>query len=789
MLAALAATLTALIAQVPHQTHPVPFTDVTLTDEFWAPRQKINATETLDQVLSQCEITGRLANLRKAGERGSEGKSGFQGLYFNDSDVFKAVEGASYIYAQSKDKALKRRLDEIVGIITRAQQADGYLNSYFTLEKPADRFTNLKDMHELYCAGHLIEAGIAHSEATGEPELLNTAIRIADLIDNTFGPAPKRPGVCGHPEIELALIRLWRTTGDKRYLNLARHFVNARGNTSLGQRDLYGEYAQDHKPLVDQDKAVGHAVRATYLYSAATDLALIDNNDALAATMDRLWDNLTLRRMYVTGGIGNSASNEGFTTDFDLPNDHAYAETCAGIGLVMWAHRMNLLRGDSTSADVMELALYNAVLSGVSADGRAFCYVNPMSTTGDVRRQPWYQCACCPPNVLRTMATVGGLVATHSDTELTLNLYAAGTIRTRVGEAPAPTQVRLDVATRYPWEGDVTIRVRPAVTHKFTLRLRVPSWASTPTPTANFGGLRHELRDGYICIDRAWSSGDEVALSFDMTPRLLIADPRIEAARGRTALARGPLIYCIEAADHPAGVHALFLNAGRGITDRWVDTKDRGPTPLLWLEAWGNTAAAAQSDSPYRTVTRGDEVYIRALPYFAWGNRGNGEMAVWIATSEAVAAAARSGPAFSFSHLSPHDSADALTDGLANDEPATPRATWWPHKGTSEWVQVTYATPRTITGARVWWFDDSARGAGCAIPASWRLEYRDGESWKPCELIPSSTYDTKPAAFNTIRIKPVTTTAVRVMATLRRDRAAGITELTIDSRRPSEARP
>ncbi|GJQ29348.1 MAG: hypothetical protein HBSAPP03_12320 [Phycisphaerae bacterium] len=763
------------------QVRPVPMQDVTLADQFWTPRQAINAGATLDHVLSQCESTGRIANLRRAGEHGTEGKGGYQGLFFNDSDVFKAVEGASLVYAQTQDKAVKRRLDELVGVIARAQQPDGYLNAYFTLEKPTERWSNLKDMHELYCAGHLFEAAVAHHAATGEPDLLTVATRLADHIDRVFGPSPKRAGVCGHPEIELALLRLWEHTGQMRYLDLARHFIHARGNVAMGQRDLFGEYAQDHKPLVDQDKAVGHAVRATYLYAAATRLAAIDGDEALGLAMDRLWDNLTQRKMYVTGGIGNSSSNEGFTRDFDLPLTSAYAETCAAIGLVQWAAQMNLLRDDAHYADILELALYNAVLSGVSADGRAFCYVNPISSAGQVRRQPWYDCACCPPNILRTIAGVGGYVATQAPGQISINLYAAGSIRATPGNAP----VRLDVATRYPWDGIVTIRVRPAAAQRFTLRLRIPAWADRPTLSASFGGLKYSTRRGYLEIDRTWNPGDEMTLTLPMRPRVLVADPRFEDMRGRVALARGPLVYCIENADHPAGVHALVLNAGRGITERWSEAGERGPTPLLWLEAWGNTARAdPNADSPYRAVSRGDEVYIRAMPYFAWGNRGDGGMSVWIAATESVAAAAQSGPAFSSSHLFSRDSLDALTDGLADDDPKTPRATWWPRTGTSEWVQVTFPSPRVVTGARLWWFDDSARGGGCSTPASWHLEYRDGDAWKPCEALPGTTYGLESGAFNAVRVKPVTTTAVRVSVTLRNARSAGITELSIDARRP-----
>ncbi|CAG1009739.1 Non-reducing end beta-L-arabinofuranosidase [Phycisphaerales bacterium] len=770
------------------QPQPVPFTNVTFTDDFWAPRQKINAAATLDQNFTQCESTGRIANLKKAGEGA---KGGFQGYFFNDSDVFKAVEGAAYVYATTKDRDLRKRMDAIVDTIVKAQQPDGYLDSYFIIEKPDDKWSNLKDMHELYCAGHLIEAGIAHHQATGERTLLDAAVKLADLIDNTFGPAPKRPGVCGHPEIELALVRLYRHTGQQRYLDLARYFVRARGDVTQGRRDLYGEYAQDHMPLVEQTKVAGHAVRAMYLYSAATDLASIDRrpDDPMVATLDNLWDNLTLRKMYLTGGIGNSSSNEGFTRDFDLPNDTAYAETCAGIGLIMWAHRMNLLHDESRYIDVMELSLYNAALSGISQDGRSFFYVNPMSSKGQHARQPWYSCACCPPNILRLIASLGGYVATTHDAPnpaLTLNLYAGCNIRTEVNKVP----VRVEVDTRYPWDGQVNIRVRPQHSTRFTLRLRVPGWAESVKVSAGGGPITPapEQKSGYLEINRAWTD-DQITLEFLITPRTLVADPRIAAARGHVAFARGPLIYCFESIDQPATLSSLFVNTARGLTSQW-DAK----LGLNTLHAWGNHLSAQPfDDNPYVTVARGDEIYLTAVPYYSWANRSKpgtpAEMMVWMPSSDAVAAGSRpSGPTASASHTWHSDSTDALSDGLVGNSSSaadTPRHTWWPRKGSEEWVRYDFTSTREIIAVRVYWFDDSSRGGGCALPASWRVEYLDGAVWQECELLPGNTYAAAADAFNSVRFKPVTTTAVRVVAKLAAANSAGIIEWEVDSHRAS----
>jgi len=773
-------TLLACAQPAPSLPRPVPFTQVTFTDEFWAPRQQRNAQATLDQNFVQCRATGRIGNLQRAGA-GETG--GFKGLFFDDSDVFKALEGAANVYAINKSPELKAMMDELIATIARAQRPDGYVNSYFTLEKPAERWVNLKDMHELYCAGHLIEAGVAHHQATGERTLLDVAIRLADHIDATFGPG-KRAGVCGHPEIELALVRLARHTGEEKYRALARYFVLARGVPD--GRALYGEYAQDHAPLTEQESVVGHAVRAMYLYSAAADLATDDAGlrGTLTPTLDRLWDNLTLRKMYVTGGIGNSASNEGFTRDFDLPNDRAYAETCAGIGLVMWAHRMCVLNDDARYADIMEQALYNAVLSGISLDGRQFFYVNPMMSNGEHQRRDWYPCACCPPNILRLIASLGGYVATADDEGVRINLFADCTINTTIRGTP----VTIDLDTRYPWDGRITAKVRAGAPIEFALRLRSPAWCQVAGIEASFGAPNSANTRGYLEVRRRWADGDSVTLDLAMPITSMVASPRLPDNKGMVALRRGPIVYCFEGADQPASLRAFSIDDHAPATSAWrADLL--GGVQVLSVPAQ-RVAAPDFTDRLYDDLRASEPASLTAVPYFAWANRGKGEMRVWMPQSPALAASdmARAGPRASASHCWHADSPDAIIDDLtpaSSSDHTAPRLTWWPRKGSVEWAQLTFAVPREISSAGVMWFDDSGKGGGCSLPVEWNLEYLIDGEWKPVAIAPGAAFGVAPDVVNSVRFAPVTTTALRVNARLAPDRSAGVLEFRTDARRPN----
>jgi uncharacterized protein len=480
----------------------VPFPDVTIQDSFWTPRRETNRLASIPFSLQKLEEAGNLEDMRLAA-RGAT--NGYRGPVFMDSDLYKALEAASYSLATHPDPALEKQLDGIISLIASAQQPDGYLNSHFTVTAPAKRWTNLRDWHELYCAGHMFEAAVAHYQATGKTNFLNVATRYANYIDSVFGAPPKRLGYPGHPEIELALIKLWRATGNPRYLELARFFIENRGQKFFATEhhtplDKYeGAYWQDDCPIYDHQGIKGHAVRAAYLMSGVTDVAAQTENERLLRMLDRVWRNTTERNQYLTGGIGPSAHNEGFTEDYDLPNQSAYQETCATIALAQWAHRLALLYGDARYADVLERALYNGVLSGVSLDGTRFFYVNPLESGPNHRRSPWFGCACCPPNVTRTLAALGGYAYATGPDSLYVNLYIQGAAQTKVGRTP----VQLKVKTEYPWDGKVALELAPTTPAKFALRLRLPAWCHDAKCALN-GRVQKQpvIERGYLVLDR-----------------------------------------------------------------------------------------------------------------------------------------------------------------------------------------------------------------------------------------------------------------------------------------------
>ena len=444
----------------------VPFTKVHVDDSFWTPKIETNRTATIEANLHQCRVTGRINNFAVAGKL-SAGKH--QGMLYNDSDVYKMIEGIAYALTSGRDPQLERQTDAIIDQIAAAQQPDGYLDTYYTLVEPQKHWVNIQHGHELYCAGHLIEAAIAYQQATGKDKLLQVATRLADHIDSVFGP-DKRHDASGHEEIELALVRLWRATGQRRYLELARFFLAMRGSTD-GRR-LFGDYAQDHTPIRAQREVTGHAVRAMYLYAAMADVAAATGDHDLLDSLESIWHDVVDRKMYVTGGIGPSASNEGFTVPYDLPNDSAYAETCAAIGMALWNHRLFLMTGDGKYADVLEREVYNGLLSGVSLSGDRFFYVNPLGSKGGHHRVPWFNCSCCPTNIVRYIPGMGERVYAARGNELWTVLYMSGT----ADVALADGNVHVKQKTRYPWEGRIELTLEPAKEMAFDLKLRVPGW-------------------------------------------------------------------------------------------------------------------------------------------------------------------------------------------------------------------------------------------------------------------------------------------------------------------------
>lgn len=752
----------------------VPFHDVTINDAFWKPRMQVNREKTLPHVWRKCEETGRIANLARAAGR-AEGP--YEGYFFNDSDVFKLLEGACYLLQAQPDPDLRRRIDELVGIIAAAQQPDGYLNSYFTIAEPDQRWTNLKDKHELYCAGHLIEAAVAHQQATGERTLLDVAIRLADHIAATFGP-DRRHDVCGHPEIELALLRLADATSDRRYADLAAFFVNERGRA--GGRELYGQYCQDHCPLIEQSEIVGHAVRATYLYTAATLVSARSGDEALLAAVKRIFDDLVRRKMYITGGVGTSAHNEGFTTAFDLPNESAYAETCASIGLIYWCRALNQVERDARYVDVLERALYNAFLSGIALDGEHFFYANPLASRGGQTRPDWYNCACCPPNILRLLASLGGYVYARDDDALYVNLYVAGSAKLTVGGR----EVVVTQQTRYPWDGGVEISIRAADGQPVELPIcvRIPGWCDGAALRLNGAPLELAglLDRGYARVAHRWRSRDALQIQLPMPALRYQADPRVAADRGRVALQRGPLVYCLEGLDNPADVRRVVLPREAALGTSWNRELLGG---IIAIQATGTIAPDQHAPRGlYYPAPAGESVELLAVPYAFWCNRGATPMTVWLPESLALLdRPPRTDVSASASHESGRDGVLALYDRIEparSDDPGVPRFTWWDHKGTSEWVRYEFDAPRRVQRCAVYWFDDRATGGGCRVPVSWRLLYLEGDSWKPVAGV--REYGTARDRFNEVEFAAVTTAGLTLEVTLQPAYSGGILEWRLD---------
>ncbi|HSH78204.1 MAG TPA: beta-L-arabinofuranosidase domain-containing protein [Herpetosiphonaceae bacterium] len=646
-------------SNVRQQFRPVAHTAVTFEDEFWAPRLEVNRERTIPHLYRALKNVGSIDAFRPDWQWPIEATRrlpwGGTPTMFWDSDVAKWIEAASYSLATHPDPQLEAQVDGVIALIAQAQQADGYLNTWFTSVDPENRWKNLRDWHELYCAGHLIEAAVAHFTATGKRSLLDILRRYADHIASTFGVEPgKQRGYDGHPEIELALVKLANVTGERRYLELSRYFVDERGQqphffdlqarargedpATLWARSY--EYHQAHRPVRQQHEVVGHAVRAVYLYSAMTDLAAAYDDAELWQTCERLWQHLTTTRMYVTGGIGTSKQNEGFTADYDLPNESAYAETCASIGLIFWAQRMLQLDCNRRYADIMELGLYNSVLSGVSADGQAFFYDNPLASRGTHHRQPWFACPCCPPNLARLFASLGQYVYSQSATDIVVHLYAQGTGHFQI----ADQQLTLRQETCYPWDGTVTLRPELAQPMSFGLRLRIPAWCREAQLSVNGAEiiLADTMEQGYVRIERIWQPGDTVVLNLPMGIERVYAHPDVVADVGQVALQRGPLVYCLEQVDQRVPLHRILVH----------DVSEFSLQPAMDL-AEGVTAASgaalALDDAGWdgalyrREPPTVQPCPITAIPYYAWDHRDGGAMRVWLRAAHATDTPAEKG--------------------------------------------------------------------------------------------------------------------------------------------------
>jgi len=629
-----------------NMTRFIPFTQVRIDDPFWNERLRINREVAIPTQYVQNKKRGLVDAFSLTWKPGQPGHPKFG----YDSDVYKWIEAASYSHATHPTAEGEKLMEEVAHLIASAQDADGYVNPHFQVLERDKRWTNLRHKHELYCAGHLMEAAVAHHAATGSRTLLDVACRYADYIDTVFGTKPgQKRGYDGHEEIELALVRLYHATGQRRYLELSRYFVDERGRKplyfeiearALGEPFPYedhgdppGTYWQCHLPVREQTKIVGHAVRAVYLYSAMADLAGELNDPTLLEACRTLWENTTLCRMYLTGGIGSARRKEGFTRDYDLPNETAYCETCASVGLIFWGQRMLKHDRDRRYADILERALYNGVLSGVSLDGEKYFYENPLSSEGNHHRKEWYKCACCPSNLSRLFATLGGYIYSETDDGLAVHLYIGSEAEwTLAGGGKG----RVSLTTRYPWEGKIVLRLDVATAAEWTLRLRIPEWGSSFRLTLNGGEIEPRLEKGYAALRRVWRAGDEVGLELPLIAKRVYAHPRVVADVGRVALQRGPLVYCVEDADLDVCALEIALSPTSKLTEKWEAGLLGG---VVTLEAEGRAPATEPSDHPLYSDTNSGSAWskpyprpvrLKAIPYCTWDNRAPGAMAVWL---------------------------------------------------------------------------------------------------------------------------------------------------------------
>ncbi|HEY2931940.1 MAG TPA: beta-L-arabinofuranosidase domain-containing protein [Acidobacteriota bacterium] len=771
---------------------PVPFTAVHFNDVFWAPRIEINRTVTIPFAFQKCEETGRVDNFLRAAAalRGEvSGDKKLPGYPFDDTDLYKVIEGASYALSVHPDPKLEAYVDGLIEKIAAAQEKDGYLYPARTIDpEHPHRWAGAKrwelervDSHELYNLGHLYEAAAAHYQATGKKSLLEIALKTAELLDRTFGPG-KESIWPGHQITEMGLVKLYRVTGDERYLTLARFLLDARGPD--GTRGSGRTYNQSHAKVVDQTEAVGHAVRATYMYSGMADVAALTGDASYINAIGKIWENVAGKKLYITGGIGATGSGEAFGINYQLPNMSAYNETCAAVGNDFWNHRLFLLHADARYIDVMERTLFNGLISGVSLDGKTFFYPNPLESKGQHQRSPWFGVACCPGNITRFLASLPGYVYAQRGDTLYVNLYVSSTADISLDK---DRTVKLIQETRYPWEGAVKITVNPDKIEKFTINMRVPGWARNEVVPSdlyrfvdkveepvvlkiNGKSVAFRLEKGYAGLTRQWKKGDVIELALPMPVRRVAANEQVAADRGRVALQRGPIVYCAEWPDNlDSHVRNLVL------PDTTKLMAEYRPDLLNGVVVIKGRALGLAYDGQGKAIKK--EQDFTAIPYYAWANRGQGEMTVWIPNDEASARPLPFPTIATTSKVttSGRKNPRAINDGEEPRSSGDPDSffDWWPRKGTTEWVEYVFEKPAMVSQVELYWFDDTGRGE-VRVPKSWRILYKDGDEWKPVEN--NEPYGIEKDRYNKTTFKPVTTSTLRLEVTLQQTWSAGIQE-------------
>ncbi len=789
LFAACLLSYTAQAQQKDYPIQPVPFTQVHVNDQFWAPKMEVNAKVTIPYILQQCKDNGRIDNFLRAAKLLAGDK--MTAYTFDDTDLYKVIEGASYAMQVQKNPELEVYIDSLIKIIGAAQEPDGYLYTFRTVgaKKPHPwigdkRWVKDEDLsHELYNSGHLFEAAVAHYQSTGKRNFLNIAIKNADLLVNTFGWG-KLEIYPGHQIVEIGLAKLYRVTGNKKYLDLAKFFLDVRGPKG-------DAYNQANQKVLQQKTAIGHAVRATYMYTGMADVAALTGDQAYLHAIDDIWDDVSLRKLYITGGIGATNNGEAFGDAYQLPNMSAYAETCAAIANVYWNNRMFLLHGDSKYIDVLERTLYNGLLSGVSLSGNKFFYPNPLASMGQHQRSAWFSCACCITNMTRFLPSVPGYVYAQNGNQLYVNLFMSNVSTLTI---PAAGKVKLTQQTEYPWKGKINLKVEPEKSSEFSIEIRIPGWAKQqPVPgnlyhfasqvqntiniLVNGKKVTYTMEKGYAVLKRKWAKGDQISFELPMETQKVLANEKVKDDKGRLALQRGPLVYCLEGPDNAEGlVQNISIKKETAATVSYQPELLNG---VYTLNLMGSSYKKQLNTDALLETTQA----VKAIPYYAWANRGPSEMTVWI-PYEASAIRAKPAPTIAaLSTVSSSLNAPRMYKALNDQyEPANsidanfPYLHWWPKKNSTEFVAYTFDSEKTVSSSAVYWFDDAPYG-GCRIPAAYKVYYQKDGAWVPVKAI--STDSIAKDKYNTITFEPVKTTALKLEVQLPVDNSTGIHEWVV----------
>ena len=817
---------------------PVPFTEVQFNDTFWRPRIETNRTVTIPLALRKTEPAVTYLDAARHKNLKLKNAPKVEANRTISSDLYKVIEGAAYSLQSCRDPKLEKQLDDIIKIIEGAQAKDGYLYVAHILGIYNDsmgtgRYEFVLHSHELYHIGHLYEAAVAYFQATGKRKLLDVAIKSANHVNKVFfvGEEDKPPinQAPGHQEIEIGLVKLYRTTGNKLFLNMAKKFLDIRGVTFKpdGNGSMSASYAQQHKPVIEQTEPVGHSVRAVYMYSAMADIAALTGEKSYIKAVDTIWENMVNKRMSLTGGIGVNSGTEGFGDDYDLPNLKVYNETCAAIASMFWNHRMFLLHGNAKYFDAFERVLYNGFLAGVNIEGNKFFYTNPLEADGEYifnhgkkDRSEWFGCACCPVNIARTMAQLSGYMYACDDNNLYVCLYGQSKAKIQLPE----TEVEVEQITDYPWNGKIKVTVNPVKSSKFSLNFRIPGWSQNkPVPgdlysvsrtsllgvapdkaglspplkgvadrpgdvspseplctvsfTLNNKKINPEIKNGFAVIDRKWKKGDVVQLDIPMPVIKIKSHPEIKYNKNKIAFERGPVIYCAEEIDNKVKTQLIYIPEKTELK------------PIGINDAFGNVTALTGKARAF--VDSSDkEIKFTAIPYFAWNHRGVGSMNVWLANNKKDAKEASVVEAkkealgkVTASYFCPNDPPSSIFDEYepeSSHDGHVSRCTFWPHKGTEEWLQITFPKKRKISKVSVYWFDDSDFG-GCKVPEKWSLEYKDGDSWKKFPVYVTDDYRVFKDQFNLVNTaKDFKTDALRIKIKLQKGFSGGIIKCIID---------